>query len=338
MSKKPNRYKDIYIASGLKKDYLSDDEVFATAYAKTQSVEKFNKSQIVAKNNTSKYKNIAGLDGFVFQDSEDIDFRTLNLFYTRQNIYKNLAIGVDGGVFSIQKKGVAKYDGIAYGVSLLLEGFKLRVGINNFEDFSEVVPTLSYQNSYNGHNYALEYTHQNALFYTYSLCPYEQKIDVEHFNVSDYKSFKNNTDLWMSLDLNLFENSDTEVTAQYDWRFYHGSFFRQKFSYHTALEGWYTTHTNPNGCFYSPKFSDATLLRVDPVFRFSNQISLKGQFGVGYSFEENTVPYKYGAWAFGDILKDFSYNVGCLYSNISRLSSSGNYNYKECRLNMGYKW
>lgn len=212
------------------------------------------------------------------------------------------------------------------------------MGVNQYQDFSEIVPTLAYQNSYKGHNYTLEYTRQNALFYTFSLCPYENRITADHFAATDEIVLEDNTDLWSSIEVNSYSNSNIEITPQFDWQFYYGE-ITSNFTYHYALEGWYTMHTNPNDCYYSPDFYDATLLRVDPVYKFSRYLGVKGKLALGYSVKGESGLYKYGLWVFGDPTDSLSYSAGCLRSNSSKsVGAATDYYYTECEANLGYRW
>lgn len=273
-----------------------------------------------------------------FEDSQDIVFESTDIFYKRSKITNNLDMAIDGGYFFIEKKGVNKYEGTRYGATLFYNNFSLRLGINQYENFSEIVPTIKYQNSYKQHNYTLEYTRQNALFYTYSLCSYEKRVTANHFSASDYVALKNNTDLWSNVAVNKFSNNDTEVTGQFDWRFFYDTAFNDKFSYYLAAEGWYTSHTLENSCFYSPEFADSTLLRVDPQYVFSKYLGVRTKFGAGFSATGNSVSYKYGAWLFGNPTDKLSYTAGCLHSNAAKISADTTYNYLECKLNLGYEW
>lgn len=161
---------------------------------------------------------------YYFEDSDGIVFKSLDLLYKRDQLIEDLDFGVDLGLFALEQKNVKnnqnvkKYNGIRYGVSLYYNHFSLRLGMNDYDDFSEFVPTIKYENRYENHSYALEYTHQNALFYTYSLAAYEKKITAEHFSVTDYISFENSANLWANLQFNAFSNGDFETTGQYDWR------------------------------------------------------------------------------------------------------------------------
>jgi len=327
----------------LNKDYHDVNSVFNEIYATPGSINAFIKSKISSAKTTSEAATPTSLNyllgkGYYFEDSADIVFASVDLFYRRNQISKNVDIGVDAGYFFIEKKNVNKYEGMRYGLSLFWENFTFRLGLNNYTDFSEIVPTIKYENSYKKHSYLLEYTRQNALFYTYALCPYEKKIIANHFSASDYVNLKNNTNLWMNLQMNMSSNNDTEFTGQFDWRFYQDTLFTQNFTYYLALEGWYTSHSKESLCFYSPSFSDSTLVRIDPQYIFSKYFGIKGKLGIGYSVTEETQPFKYGYSIFGNPTENLSYTAGCTHSNAAKLAAGTTYHYTECEVNLGYKW
>ncbi len=318
--------------------------MFDEIYASSESINKLNQSQV----STDAIIDSVNLNyllgkGLYFEDSSGIIFKSADLFYTRANIAEDLDIGFDAGLFSIEKNRFGNadsdiYKGSRYGASLLYKEFIFRLGINKFEHFSEIVPSVEYHGKYDNHSYKLEYKKQNAMFYTYSVCPVVEEIDTHHFAISDYVAFENKTDLWMSLIANFYENSDLETTFQFDWRFYQDRLFSKNFTYSLAIDGWYTAHTKQHRCFYSPDFSDSTLLRVDPQYIFNQHIGIKGTLGTGYSATEDTRPYKYGVWIFGNINKDSSYTAGCLHSNAARLSHGPEYHYEECTVDVDYRW
>jgi len=339
-------HKDIYLAETLKKNFENEDSVFNEIYALTGSTDTLSKSTIAsaprAGNPSLNY--LLG-KGYFFEDSSGVTFRSADVFYRRNQLSENLDMGLDIGVFDIEdtertaeNRNAAKYFGYRYGVSLFYNHFALRLGINQYEDFYEIVPTIKYQNNYRRHSYVLEYTRQNALFYTYSVTPYEDRIVDDHFIASDFISLANNNDLWASLALDIFSNNDTAVTGQFDWRFYNDTIFTPKFTYHLALEGWYTSHSRTHTDFYSPSFSDSTLIRIDPQYQFSRALGVRGKLGIGHSITDETQPYKYGLWVFGDPLDNFSYSAGCLYGNGVKLSLGDSYNYSECELDLGFSW
>ncbi len=321
------------------KDYLTETETLDEIFAKTGSINALTKSFIATspRANQTSINDLIGR-GYYFEDSANIVFASADLFYRRNKITQHIDAAVDGGAFFIQEKGVNKYSGIRYGATLYYDNFSFRLGMNQYKDFSEVVPTLTYKNSYHGHNYTLEYTRQNALFYTYALCPYENRITANHFAATDDIALEDNTELWSSLEVNLYSNSDTEVTPQFDWQFYYGE-ITSEFTYHLALEGWYSFHSKPNDCYYSQDFYDSTLVRIDPQYKFSKYLGIKGKLGAGYSVQAQSFLYKYGLWAFGDPTDSFSYSAGCLRSNSARsIGSTTDYYYTECEANLEYRW
>jgi hypothetical protein len=299
-----------------------------------------NKSQVSADGKVTQSSarlNYLEASAYLFSDSDDITFKSVDLLYKRLQVIDEIALAADIGLFSISQYD-KKYNGIRYGGTIFYKHFSLRLGMNDYDDFSEFVPTLKYQNRYKKHSYSLEYTRQNALFYTYSLAAYEKEIKADHFSVSDYIVFENKTDLWANIEVNLFSNDDREVTGQFDWVFYKNSAFTPKFTYSFALEGWYTSHTKEHSDFYSPSFTDSTMLRFNPQYLFSKYIGVRAKIGTGYSVVDETIPYKYGAWLFGNPSDNLNYELGCLESNAARLSIGGDYHYMECNAKVGYTW
>lgn len=287
-----------------------------------------------------KSLNTALLQGYYFEDSDNIRFSSVDLFYKREEFIDNIDVGVDSGFFAIEKKNLKKYEGRRYGATLYADQWSLRLGVNQYSDFSEFVPTLKYQDRYKKHSYLLEFTRQNALFYTYSLCSYENRISTNHFQASDYVNLGNEKDLWASFALDDYDNGDLAFTPQFDYRFYYDTIVAPDLTYHLAVEGWYTSHTKTNDCFYSPDFYDSTLVRIDPEYHLSKSLRLQSKFGVGYSFYAKSLHYKYGVWLKGTPLQDMDYSFGCLQSNSSRGSFAGSkgYSYVECKAELGYRW
>jgi len=328
------------LAPSLKKNYLQTKEVLATAYAKSSSIKNFNKPQItsLSQDNNTKSFNKLILENYYFEDSDETTFNNINLSYIKQNIFKDFSLGIDFGYFFIKKENLEKYDGNQYGISLLWDNLTIRLGINKYKDFNQFVPSITYKNRYKKHSYSIKYTYQNALFYTFSLASYEKKINTHHLSISDYIALKNKKDIWANITLNHFTNSDTELIAQYDWRFYYDTFNNSNFSYHLALEGWYNSHSKPNKDFYSPNFSDSTLLRIDPQYIFSKYLGIKSNFGLGHSFRDKTEAYKLGISLFGNPTDTLSYSTGCHYSNSSRISQGSSYSSQECKIKLDYAW
>lgn len=249
-----------------------------------------------------------------------------------------IALGFDIGKFYTQESNENRREGLRYGMSLFYKHFTFRLGKNNFDRFSEWVPSLSYDNQYKRHSYHLEYVYQNALFYTKKPQVINERIKAHHFSFSDYVTFNNKTSLWANVELNKYSNNDKEVTAQFDWNFFHNQVYNSAFTYNVALEGWYTTHTKRTGLYYSPHFADSTLIRFEPQYVFSKYFTLKGIAGMGYSFSDKTTPYKYGAKIFGTPNDKLLYELGCVYNNSIRSFSNSSYDFFECNFSLGYSW
>lgn len=337
---KEHKYHDITLAPGLHKDYKTQKLTLNQIYAKANSVNILQKNILALRKQALPTKlNYFIAKGYHFKDSEGVIFNSADLFYKRFRVTNDIDLGVDTGVFSVEEEGVRKHNGIRYGVSFFYKHFSFRLGENNFDNFSEIVPTLQYENSYKNHSYTLKYTRQNGVFYTYRLSPYEDRIKADHFSLSDYVSLYDHTNIWANATANNYSNGDLEMIGQFDWRFYNGTLINNKLTYGFATDGYYTTHTKQHNSFYSPHFNDGTLLRIEPNYKVNKYLNIFGMSGAGYSFQAKQLLYKYGLWFQSDPLEKLSYRLGCTRSNSARSGlSGGGYYYRECRAELEYKW
>ena len=273
-----------------------------------------------------------------FDDSDDFKLTTYDLAYTRSDITPRIGLGADiGGIETGDR--YEHHNGVRYGATLYVDNFAARVGINDIADVHEVVPTLQYFGHHKNHDYVLEYTRQNALFYAYSLAPLHKNMKADHFIASDNITFENGQNLWVSGAYNHYENGDHEFIPQFDWTLWQHRTEDTRTLFALDLEGWYTMHSKPdNGDFYSPNFDDATMLDASVNHRFSKELGVRANAGVGYSSQGRNAPYKYGLWLYGELMKELYYAIGCQNSNKLRISSQYDYRYLECEGSMGYQW
>ncbi len=330
-------HQDIVLAPGLQKEFETRQYTFNDIVAQSRTREMLLKS-LIKPSLSNSAENSLRAEGFLFEDSDKIRFQSLDLFYERYFYRNGFGLGIDGGLFSIEQAGGNKYKGTRFGVSAFYEHFKVRLGMNIYDDFSEFVPLIEYKNRYKNHEYRLQYTRQNALFYTYTLASYERRIVSDHFSVDDYVTLDNNTSLWASIAADNFSNADLALTAQFEWNFFSSYFMTQNLRYKLYVDGYYTGHSKQHNDFYSPIFDDTTMIRVDPEYSFSKYLGIRGSVGVGSSMSAASIPYKYGAWLYGAPKENLSYIVGCLYNNSLRSASLTPYDFIECKANLGYSW
>ena len=332
-------FNGVVLAPGLEKNLRDENKSFQRIFLDKSSVKDFNKTQV----REPEFTNSAGLEAVSFSDSTGISFNSVDLFYRTVKLSRHFDFGVDIGKFSIEQRNLAKYSGFKYGATMFYDNFfygnfSFRLGVNEMDGFYEISPRFTYQKKYDNSSLSFKYQRQNALFYTKSLAPHEKRIVADHFSLTHFTTFDNNTTLWANLATNLFSNSDVSHTAQFDWEFYK-PVSDSKFEYLLALSGWYTTHAKQHNDFYSPSFADATLLRVQPSYTFNKWFGIRGRFDVGYAFTDQMVPYKYGLSLYGTPVKNMTYNLNCLHtSSTKRAGNSRSYLTDTCSLNLGYVW
>jgi len=330
------RYKDIVLPN-LKKTYKTEAEVLDDLNVEVLSIEAYVAHPTIGAYPRSIPKELLQ-KGYYFEDSDDVIFASYNLFAKQVSLTSKLSLGLDIGTFYVQEKNRSKRQGYQYGLSVYYDKWTVRLGRNSYNNFNEYVPTVRYKGTYGRHGYQFEYTYQNALFYVFREKTLNDRIKAHHFNLSDYVTWRDKTSLWSNIEVNNYSNNDTEIVTQYDWRFLYHKVAHTALTYDLAFEGWYSTHSKETNDFYSPKFADTTVLRTDLIYRFSKYMSLRAYAGVGYSFYDKYIPYKYGIHIFSNEIDQLHYDVGCLYSNSLRAASNTNYHYMECDFSLGYTW
>jgi len=330
------KFKDIVLPN-LKKILRLESEIFSDSSAEVVSIEDYMRHHIIdAYHDNAPFELLQ--KGYYFSDSEDIVYASYDVFSSKVLLTHKLGLSFDTGYFHVKEQNNDMLRGYRYGLSLHYDKWTFRIGKNHYNNFSEFTPTLRYISSYKKHEYQIEYTHQNALFYVFRESAISKQIKADHLNISDFVSLANETSLWSSWEINRYSIEDVESTLQYDWKFLFNKTKNIDFSYDLALEGWYDMHSKGTDYFYSPKFADTTTLRLDANYKFSKYISTRLFAGLGYSFYDKYVPYKYGMQLFSNEVKNLSYNVNCLYSNSIHNVSSSSYNYIECNFSLRYTW
>ena len=226
------------------------------------------------------------------------------------------------------------------GVTISDKHLSLRLGINNYEGYSKVAPAIEYKNSMGAFSYLLEYAYQSAMFYTMSPQALDAKIETNHFDATSYYYGGELWNLWSSLAVNIYSNSNTAVVPQFDYNFYR-FIFTKNFSVATSLNGWYMFNSNENTLYYSPKSYDSTLVGVRPNWVVSNYLSINAIADIGYSFITDAPLYNFGLNLSMDERDGFFYQVGCRESNAARNASSFttiDYYELECTAQMEYTW
>jgi hypothetical protein len=332
---------DIVLPGALSKQLSPDDVPLASVYAKPSrltSAKSFLKAfqgiQEVVRRNAVK------TSGYFFEDSDKFRSFSVDATFKRSQLYGPMGISMDGGYFGFERVGLPGHtNGVRYGATFYIDGWGFRLGANHFEDFTELVPRVTYAKNYKGNALSFEWSHQNAIFYTNSLAVYEERISNDHFQLSDYVELGWGS-LWASLEANFYSNENTAVIPQFDFYFLRQDFFDDSFRYTMALEGWYMFNSKPSDLYYSPDSYDSTLLRIDPSLKLFGDIWLLAFAGGGYSSSTESTLYRYGLKVADLDPERLQFSAGCMESNDARseLGFSSDYHYIECSAELGYSW
>lgn len=339
---KLNAPKPVVLANGLvmaplvEKDLLGDEEVFASSTAEGVGGEKLQALRAQPRFNK------ASLLLEYYRNRDQIEFYAVTAAYERKHLYKRWGMGADVGYFSIYSPDAAlgTQHGTRIGVTVSDEHLSLHLGLNRYEEFSELTPVVTYQNRYDELSYVLEYAYQNAMFYTMSPQALAAQISTNHFAASGYYYGSERWNVWGSVALNLYSNSNTAFIPQFDYNFYR-FIFSDTFSVATSLNGWYMFNSRPNTDYYSPKSYDSTLVGLRPTWIANQYMTLNLILDAGYSFTDDAPLYNFGFNLSMEEKKGLRYQLGCRESNAARNASSLttiDYYELECTGLLEYSW
>lgn len=339
---KLNAPKPVVLSNGLvmaplvEKDLLGDEEVFASSTAEGVGGEKLQALRAQPRFNK------ASLLLEYYRNRDRIEFYAVTAAYERKHLFERWGMGAYAGYFSIYSPdaALATQYGTRTGVTFSDEHLTLRLGVNRYEEFSEFAPAVIYQNRYGELSYVLEYAYQNAMFYTMSPQALAAQIGTHHFEASSYYYGSERWNLWSSIALNLYSNSNTALIPQFDYNFYR-FIFSDSFSVATSLNGWYMFNSSPNTDYYSPKSYDSTLVGLRPSWIANQYMTLNLILDAGYSFSDASPLYNFGFNLSMEEKKGLRYQLGCRESNAARNASSLttiDYYELECTGLLEYSW
>ena len=202
---------------------------------------------------------------------------------------------------------------------------KLKAGFTfgKYEGYTYLFPYLEYSS-----NYTYKFYQKITGKEQKSFCAVDKHLTTSTFEISKYKGYqkkyKEMTKYWWSTALSNIK-SNNQFTPQFQY------LLKQKdlsvIENYFYISGWYQFDSNPNDCYYSPNFTDNTLLEWHPVYK-----GLEGIFKYGYSFKDSVYLKSYG-FDYQDKFISFD----CT-KNYSFKSGTSAYWYEECNLKAGVKW
>jgi hypothetical protein len=335
------QHHDIVLPGALSKDLNPGYAAIANVYAEPSrmtSANSFLKSfqgiQEVIRRNAVK------TSGYFYEDSDKFRSFSVDATLKRSQLYGPMGISMDGGYFGFERVGLPGHtNGVRYGATFYVDGWAFRLGANHFEDFTEMVPRITYTHNYGGNALSFEWAHQSAIFYTNSLAVYEERISNDHFQLSDNFGLEWGN-IWAAIEANFYSDENTAVIPQFDFEFLRQDFFDDGIRYALALEGWYMFNTEPSDLYYSPSSYDSTLLRINPSLKLYGDIWLLAFAGGGYSSSTDATLYRYGLKIADLNPESLQFSAGCMQSNDARseFGFSPDFHYIECNAELGYSW
>ncbi len=323
--RKPTKYKDITLTEGSYKQ-VKPSEVFSAEdirFVKNPS----SKSLLGVK--TKKHTPQVWM-GLNYVDDSLMTHHNYKIGVNRLFSVGGFKYGMHLEKFDFQEKDKHN-DGVGVFVKAQKDTVTMSVGLEHFNDFDTIVPHLSWSPNLGSHNLLLETYYRNGAFINYRKCMIEKKLGVYHVGLYDSMLLENLDFMEIGLDINHFEDDNTNFYGQFSYPLLTGSTFDVEHALFFNENVEYNTKTTV--CSKPMELYDTSYLKYRPKIRFRDgSIELSG--GAGYSFKNKEVVYSYGINGSYTIDKFATLSINC-----ERLQSSfTNDDMNFCSLNVLQAW
>ncbi len=172
------------------------------------------------------------------------------------------------------------------------DNFSMSLGVNSFEDATNVVGKLEYSQATNNHNitYGLEY--QNGVFTNGATCMIENDINVISLSLYDIILMDNLEQTELMVTLNSFSDGNINLNSWTNYPILR--MVNESFENSLSIVGNYEYNSKKDTCYYASDFFDSTQLELKSKYQFTNGGYIEMMGSVGYSLKNAKVLYSYG--------------------------------------------
>ncbi len=333
---KPTRYKDIYLAEGLKKqyqEYNSTKEATNALIAKAKEEKKVKKLLPKTFEQKDNKKNFHIKADYV-KDSNGIKSKSVKVSLDKAAKIKNSDIGLYGERFKIEAQ--KDYNGFKTGLTVKKKGLKLTLGLNSFDDFNDPYASIEYETKIYNHLLNLFLEYQNAVFFDHDPSLIEKRISAVHFKVSDFIQMIEGREFQGEISLLRYKDGNVRFTPSFSLLFLTNSIKNIKND--LFLTGWYQFYSKTNQNYAQNKIDDATNIEFHSTIPITEKISFTPKIAGGYSFKSKSFLYG-GAFVFDVRINNVaSLVIDCTSNKTKAKKSLSDYNYQECSGDIHYRW
>ncbi len=322
--KKPTRYKDIVLTEGSYK-IVNPKGLFSQE--KIEFLSKPTPAELVRREESKKTSLWAGVE---YVEDSAVSYTNYKIGVNNAFVRKDMQVGVEFQNYSFD--GLYKdYDGMGLFINTKIDKWSVGVGLEHFDDFDTVVPRLSWSPSIGAHSLYMDAYYRNGAFVNYRNCMIQNETNVYHLGLYDTYLLDDLSTITAGLDINHFEDDNTNFYGQFTLPLYHDRGFGMEhdFLFNENIE----YNTKSTVCSHPSEFYDSSYLKYQPKLRFK-QGYIKGLLGVGYAFKNREAIFSYGLNGEyrAEDLVTFSLDCERLQSSFTAQEMTF------CRLNMIQAW
>jgi hypothetical protein len=171
------------------------------------------------------------------------------------------------------------------------DDFSMSIGVNSFEDSTEVVGKIEFRKAYKNHNITYGLGYESGIFINGSTCSVENNINAISVSLYDLILLKNLEEAEATLVINSFSDSNLNINSWVNYPLYRS--IMQNLENSFSIVGSYEYNSKKDTCYNAAKFFDTTQIEIKSKYEFKTGfVETKGS--IGYSFKNSEVVYSYG--------------------------------------------
>ena len=172
--------------------------------------------------------------------------------------------------------------GNGFKLAAVRKNLSLELDVRQINDDYRLVPSITWSPVIGAHSLSINLSYQNGAFINYRKCMLENETDVLHFGIYDSVLLDNLQTSELALDVNVYEDGNTNIYAMWMHPFYTFStgMVEHRFLFNENID----YNSKPKVCYHPASLYDSTYLIYNPKIVFTHG-SLQAKIGKGYAFK-----------------------------------------------------
>jgi Tfp pilus assembly protein PilF len=171
------------------------------------------------------------------------------------------------------------------------DDFSMSIGVNSFEDSTEVVGKIEFRKAYKNHNITYGLGYESGIFINGSTCSVENNINAISVSLYDLILLKNLEEAEATLVINSFSDSNLNINGWVNYPLYRS--IMQNLENSFSMTGSYEYNSKKETCYNAAEFFDTTQIEMKSKYNF-NRGYLEAKGSIGYSLKNGEIVYSYG--------------------------------------------